>query len=106
MGPIGGLFVAGAPPFQSLEERDAFRRQQRLAIATRAKWELLERDDVVFQRRWVEHRPTGRKFKVSHGLLDAQHTPVTAYLLTEDGDDVVALEELRSTPTRRTAATA
>jgi hypothetical protein len=31
---------------------------------------------------------------VSHGLLDAVYTPVSAFVLTDDGD-VIALEEMR-----------
>jgi hypothetical protein len=89
---IGGL---GDPPFDDTAARDEFRRQQRVAIARRSRWEELDRAEVVFARRHVEHRPTGRRFKVSHGLLDAIYSPVTAYVLTENGGDVIALEELR-----------
>jgi hypothetical protein len=88
---MGGV---GEPPFTDTAERDEFRRQQRVNVARRSKWEELDRGEVVFAKRWVEHRPTGRRFKVSHGLLDSVYTPVSAFVLTEEGD-VIALEELR-----------
>jgi hypothetical protein len=90
-GTIGGQ---GDRQFDDTAARDEFRRQQRLAIARRSRWEELDRADVVFARRVVEHRPTGRRFKVSHGLLDAVYTPVSAFILTDIGD-VIALEKLR-----------
>jgi hypothetical protein len=83
------------PPFGDISERDEFRRQQRLHIADRSKWEELDRSDLVVQRHWVEHSPTGRRFTVARGVLDAQYSPVVAFVRTEDGRDIVALEELR-----------
>lgn len=100
-GPIGetliGSMVVGRSerPFTDTAERDEYRRQLRLASARRSAWEEFERADVVFGRRWIEHRPSGRRFKVVTGLIDAAHSPVVAYLVTEDGRDVIALEELR-----------
>jgi hypothetical protein len=75
--------------------REELLRQQRLYAVRRSNWEELASSEVVFARRWVEHRPTRRRFKVSRGLLDAVYSPVTAYVITENGGDVIALEELR-----------
>lgn len=100
-GPIGetliGSMVVGRSerPFSDIAERDEYRRQLRLAAARRSSWEELDRADVVFGRRWVEHRASGRKFTVSRGELDAQFSPVSAFVLTVDGSDLIALEELR-----------
>ena len=82
-------------PERQRMKREELLRQQRLYAVRRSNWEELASSEVVFARRWVEHRPTGRRFKISRGLLDADHSGVTAYVLTENGGDVIALEELR-----------
>lgn len=92
-GQIGSLIVRrGERPFANTDERDEYRRQQRLNAAKRSQWERLEQDELTFNARWVEHRSSGRRFKVSTGLLDADRSPVVAYTPTEDGRDVIALE--------------
>ena len=94
IGNLDDPFVTGTEESRRAARED-FRRQQRLHLARQSRWEELDAEELAFGRRHVEHRPTGRKFKVSHGLLDAIYSPVTAYVVTEDARDVVCLEELR-----------
>lgn len=93
---IGSMFVGRGELPVSGASRDQYRREQRLNAARRSQWEKFEQKDLEFGKRWVVHRPTGRRFIVSRGeLIDALYTGVTAYTLTEDGRDVIALEQLR-----------
>lgn len=74
--------------------RDELRRSQRLEIARRAGLRELERDDLRARPfRLLEHRPTGERFRVFHGVADALYIGAVAAFY-RDGDDAVFLERV------------
>lgn len=92
-GQIGSMFVGRGEMPAGTAARDEYRRQQRLNAVKRSQWEQLERAELDFGRYFVTHTPTGRRFRVNHGLLDGTHTGVSAYSMNAAGD-VIALEPL------------
>jgi hypothetical protein len=69
-------------------------RRRQLEHARRAGWPQLEHDDIVFRRfGLVEHKPTGRLYRLHRGqLVDALYTTAVAWYLSER-DEVVFLED-------------
>jgi hypothetical protein len=85
------------------QERVELARAQRLRFAKTSGLEALDRADLTFGRYWIEHEPTGERYFVYRGSIDAgPHHPVNAYYAT--GDDVVFLERVAVNQSKPPAA--
>jgi hypothetical protein len=84
-------------------ERVELARAQRLRFAKTSGLVELDRTDLSFGRYWIAHEPTGDRYFVYRGSIDAgPHHPVNAYYAT--GDDVVLLERVAVNPSKPPAA--
>ena len=68
--------------------REELRRQQRRHLAEHSNWPRLNLDELRFERRWVVHEPTGKRYRLMRGEVDGLHTPVTAWAIGRGGETV------------------
>jgi hypothetical protein len=60
--------------------REEFLRRQRLEAARRSHWLEVDRADLEPWRfNVLVHKQTGNRYRIYRGLVDALHSPVTAY---------------------------
>lgn len=68
--------------------REDLRHQQRLYVAETSSWPRLDLADLRFERHYVEHVPSGERYRIVRGeVTDALYTPATAWCIRE-GDPV------------------
>lgn len=71
------------------QTRTEARRAERIRTAHRAGWVELERRDLAFQPFGiVVHEPTGDRYRINRGEVDAQYSPVVAYFIDQFGGPV------------------
>lgn len=69
--------------------REERRRQQRLHFAESSNWPRLDLADLRFGRFVVEDTRTAERYRVCRGeVMDAAHSPVTAWFIGTDGGPV------------------
>ena len=69
--------------------REELRRQQRLHFAESSTWKRLNLADLRFERFYVEHAPSGERYRIVRGeVMDAHFTPAVAWFVGTDGGPV------------------
>ena len=69
--------------------REERRKQQRLHFAESSNWPRLNLADLRFERFYVEHTPSGERYRVCRGeAMDATYSPAVAWFIGTDGGPV------------------
>lgn len=69
--------------------REELRRQQRLRFAENSPWPRLNFADLNFERFYVEHAPTGERYRICRGeAMDTAYSPAVAWFIGTDGGPV------------------